>query len=50
MFEIKCLSDKFSIMVNKKVVDFTDKPVTLYHKSTISIGSENLTFYLPRNE
>jgi hypothetical protein len=46
-FEIKCLSRKYPIYVNRKPLKFEDAPSPIYSGSIIAISSESFFFMLP---
>ena len=46
-FEIKCLSQKYPVLVNGEAYYFKDDPVPLPSKSIVSISSESFFFLLP---
>lgn len=47
-FEIYCLSEKFPIKVDDKVLSYKANPIQLYNKSKIKIGGEKILFLLPK--
>ena len=47
-FEIKCLSKKYFIKVNGRILTHRSIPAHLYNKSLITVGSENFLFFLPK--
>ena len=46
-FEIKCLSRKYPILVNKVTYTYSDRPAKLFNKTYICVGSESFYFFVP---
>ena len=46
-FEIKCLSRKYPVYVNREALHFTEQPKVLTSGSIIAISSESFFFMLP---
>lgn len=49
-FEIKCLSRKYPILVNKVTYTYSDRPARLHNKTQICIGSECFYFFQNNGE
>jgi hypothetical protein len=48
-FEIKCLSRKYPVMVNRQPLNFGDEPLELKSGSIVAISGESFFFMLPPN-
>ena len=46
-FEIKCLSRKYPISINRLPLTFADEPIAIYSGTLIAISSESFFFMLP---
>ena len=46
-FEIKCLSRKYPILINRLPLTFADEPIAIYSGTLIAISSESFFFMLP---
>ena len=49
-FEIKCLSRKYPVLINREPLQFGDEPKPLKSGDIIAISSESFFFMLPPNQ